>query len=77
MKKVTKIKIVQFFKTYNFHVVQIFTRSKDFKIFSILSNLLKFKRTHFIFKIARVVLSTNTSFYEGKSEKQNIHINPS
>jgi len=25
------MKVVQFFKTYNFHVVQIFTRSKDFK----------------------------------------------
>ena len=26
--------VVQFFKIYNFHVVQIFARSKDFKIFS-------------------------------------------
>ena len=25
------MKVVQFFKTYNFHVVQIFTRSKNFK----------------------------------------------
>ena len=28
-----KMKIVQIFKTYNFYVVQIFTRSKDFEIF--------------------------------------------
>ena len=28
------MKVVQFFKIYNFHVVQIFIRSKDFEIFS-------------------------------------------
>jgi hypothetical protein len=33
-EKVPKMKVVQFFKIYNFHVVQIFTRSKDFEIFS-------------------------------------------
>ena len=32
-EKVPKIKVVQFFKTYNFQVVQICTRSKDFEIF--------------------------------------------
>ena len=28
------MKVVQFFKIYNFHVMQILTRSKDLKIFS-------------------------------------------
>jgi hypothetical protein len=28
------------------------------------------------FKIARVALGIKTSFYEGKSEKQNMHFNP-
>ena len=28
------MKVVQLFKIYNFHVMQIFTRSKDLKIFS-------------------------------------------
>ena len=54
--------------------MQSFTRSKDFEIFS---NLLNCKRIQLSFKIARVAVSINTSFYEGKSEKQNVHFNPS
>jgi hypothetical protein len=48
-EKVPKMKVVQFFKTYNFHVVQICIRSKDFEIFLNLSNLLKCKRTQLYF----------------------------
>ena len=36
------MKVAQFFKIYNFHAMQIFTRSKDLKIF------FSFKRTLFI-----------------------------
>ena len=71
------MKVVQFFKTYNFHVVQIFTRSKDFEIFSNPSNLLKCKRTQLKFQNCKVALSINISFYKGKCEKQNMHFNPS
>ena len=47
------------------------------KYFEIRQIFLNAKEHSFIFKIARVVLSINTSFYEGKSEKQNMHFNPS
>ena len=60
------MKVVQFFKTYNFHVVQIFTRSKDFEIFSNPSKLSFAKEHNLSFKIARVSLSINISFYEGE-----------
>ena len=63
------MKIVQFFKTYNFHVVQIFTRLKNFEIFSNLPKLSFAKEHNLYFKIARVILSINTSFYEGKKGK--------
>jgi len=43
------MKDVYLFKIYNFSVVQIFTRSKDFEIFSNPSNLLKSKRTQLKF----------------------------
>ena len=71
------MKVVQFFKTYNFNVVQIFTRSKDFEVFSNPSNLLECKRTQLIFKFARVAFSINMTFYEDKSKNQNMHFNPS
>ena len=71
------MKIVQFFKTYNFHVLQIFTRSKDFEIFSNPSNLSFANKHNVSFKIAMVALVINTCFYDGKSEKQNMYFNPS
>jgi len=64
---VPKMKIVQFFKTYNFHVVQIFTRSKDFEIFLNPPKLSFAKEHNLYFKIAKVILSINISFYEGKN----------
>ena len=46
------------------------------KLFLNLSILLKAKEHNLNFKIARVALSINISFYDGKSEKQNMHFNP-
>ena len=47
------------------------------KLFLNLSILLKAKEHNLNFKIARVALSINISFYDGKSEKQDMHFNPS
>ena len=71
------MKVVQFFKTYNFHVVQIFTRSNDFEIFSNPSKLSFTNKHNLSFKIARASLSIKLPFYEDKGEKPNIHFNPS
>ena len=65
------------FKIYNFYVVQIFTRSKDFKLFWNPPKLLFANKHNLSFEIARVALGINITFYEGKSEKQNVHFNPS
>ena len=60
------MKITQFFKTYNFHVVQIFIRLKDFEIFSNLSKILFAKEHNLSFKIARVTLDIKISFMRVK-----------
>ena len=45
--------------------------------FEIRQIFLNLKEHNLSFEIARVALSINTSFYEGKSEKQNVHFNAS
>ena len=46
------MKVVQFFKIYNFHVMKIFTRSKDLKIFSkIQKNFIPLRKNTFDCKI--------------------------
>ena len=57
--------------------MQIFTRSKDFKIFSNPPKLSFANKHNLNFKIARAALDINMSFHEGKSEKQNMYFDPS
>jgi len=60
------MKVGQFFKTYNFHVVEIFTRPKDLKIFLNPPKLSFANKHNLNFKIARATLDIKISFYEGK-----------
>ena len=71
------MKVAQFFKTYIFHVVQIFTRPKDLKIFLNPPKLSFANKHNLNFKILNVTLSINISCSKGKNEKQNMHFNPS
>ena len=50
---------------------------KIWNYFKIRQIFLILKEHNLSFKIARVALSINVSFYEGKHEKQNMHFNPS
>ena len=45
--------------------------------FEICQIFLNLKEHNLSFEIARAALSKNISFYEGKSEKQNMYFNPS
>ena len=60
------MKVAQFFKTYIFHVMQIFTRPKDLKIFLNPPKLSYANKHNLNFKIARAALDINMSFHEGK-----------
>ena len=70
MKKVFNMKVAQFFKTYNFHVVQVFTRPKDLKLFWNPLNFSFANKHDSSFKIRKGNPRHKNIFYEGKSEKQ-------
>ena len=71
------MKVVQLCKIYNFHFGCNSLGQKIWNYFEIRQFFLNAKEHNLSFKIARVALSINISFYDGKSEKQVMHFNPS